>query len=42
MSLGDLLDQVDPLSVTGRVAQVIGLVIEGCSAAFRARGHYVV
>lgn len=32
MSLGDLLDQVDPLSVTGRVAQAVGLVIEGYGA----------
>ena len=29
MSLSDLLDQIDPLEVTGRVAQAVGLVIEG-------------
>lgn len=29
MNLGNLLDQVDPLAVSGRVAQAVGLVIEG-------------
>ncbi|MFO0707603.1 MAG: FliI/YscN family ATPase [Nitrospira sp.] len=29
MPLGDLLERIDPLDVTGRVAQAVGLVIEG-------------
>lgn len=29
MNLGNLLDHVDPLAVSGRVAQAVGLVIEG-------------
>ncbi len=29
MNLGNLLDQVDPIAVTGRVAQAVGIVIEG-------------
>ena len=32
MSLSDLLDQIDPLEITGRVAQAVGLVIEGTGA----------
>ncbi len=41
MSLSDLLDQVEPLLVRDRVAQVVGLVIEGYGVAFLARGQYV-
>ena len=29
MSLSDLLDQIEPLEITGRVAQAVGLVVEG-------------
>ena len=29
MALSDLLDRVEPLEITGRVAQAVGLVIEG-------------
>lgn len=32
MSLSDLLDQIEPLDITGRVAQAVGLVIEGTGA----------
>ncbi len=32
MSLSDLLEQVEPLDITGRVAQAVGLVIEGTGA----------
>lgn len=33
MSLADILEHVEPLAVTGRVAQAVGLVIEGTGTA---------